>query len=522
MRRTRFMTWVFFLLSLAFFAVRDFRWALEAPLVASLPEFWTGEYGAAALSASEAARADLRLPLSERMILLLGAGRALDHLYTLERYATSERLREMAGEAERRGDASFLAFAALHLPVRTMRDDIFRFAESAAGRDPSLTWLFYDVAYRVSEEWESPPVKAKLESWISKLKSWDPDNALPYLLEAGIIWGRQEGLRKVGSSDPSRIRELLEGELAWQRTMEAAFTRPQYSSYRLRRFQLERKVMTERGWSQPVVLVSVISQYPVPNVLISLRYANLLVNSQGRDAEAAGQLNKALRFYEEAVRFGGRLRAQGHGLLENLVGGACQRAAYARLVPALKKAGRVEQAEVFEYADQVDLNFIRSLRGDPFLQTAYYNWLSFLVNLFATATWTFLLLSLSTVGYVNAKRWVRKEKKGRIYRVLTIAENYLPVLLFLSCLGLYLAFAPFTRNYRFYLATSGPTTRLDLFATNSYPLPHWRSWNELPLENPFSPYAGYALVALGGLTVASLAGEWYTRRRAKPQKPRPA
>ena len=94
MRRTRYLTWVFLVLSLAFFTIRDFRYALEAPL-ASL---W-----------------------SERMLSWFTAGASgprytpwLARLYTLERYVSPAQLVALADEAAGRGDSEFAAFAALN------------------------------------------------------------------------------------------------------------------------------------------------------------------------------------------------------------------------------------------------------------------------------------------------------------------------------------------------------------------------------------------------------------------------
>ena len=64
----------------------------------------------------------------------------------------------------------------------------------------------------------------------------------------------------------------------------------------------------------------------------------------------------------------------------------------------------------------------------------------------------FFILTLFCVVYVNAKRWIRPEQKGRLYQAVTIAENYAPILLFVSCLALYVTFSPYGQNFAHYMS----------------------------------------------------------------------
>jgi hypothetical protein len=105
MRRTRFMSWFFLVLSLSFFLVRDFRFALEAPLA----NLWWARLNTFP-----------RIP-SPR----------LAKLYTLERYVSTAKLRALAEKAAERGDSRFVAFAALTLPQREASADITRLADRA-------------------------------------------------------------------------------------------------------------------------------------------------------------------------------------------------------------------------------------------------------------------------------------------------------------------------------------------------------------------------------------------------------
>jgi hypothetical protein len=122
-------------------------------------------------------------------------------------------------------------------------------------------------------------------------------------------------------------------------------------------------------------------------------------------------------------------------------------------------------------------------------------------------------LTLLCVAYVNLKQWIRREKRGRIYQLMTVAENYLPVLLFLSCAALYLTYRPYATNFHYYLTATGQITGLEPFFTNVFPNPIVlpRAYY-LPVEEPFGVYVWWALGF--GLAAVIIAGvqEWRARQ----------
>src|SRR5271157_5718368 len=66
------------------------------------------------------------------------------------------------------------------------REASFRLAEQAVSRDPKLTWVLYHVLNRFRAVKE-PALAQRFQEWVRKLKEADPDNALPYLLQAEIL-----------------------------------------------------------------------------------------------------------------------------------------------------------------------------------------------------------------------------------------------------------------------------------------------------------------------------------------------
>jgi hypothetical protein len=135
---------------------------------------------------------------------------------------------------------------------------------------------------------------------------------------------------------------------------------------------------------------------------------------------------------------------------------------------------------------------------DPLAQSSNYNWGALTVHFFAALTSVFGIITLLIVLYVNAKRWVRPEKKGQLYQMLTGAENYVPIMLFLSCLGLYVSYYPYAQNFHHYMSATGEIHDFEPLFFNVLPNffgPPGKVG--LPVEDPFLPYIWYALAGLG-------------------------
>ncbi len=198
MRRTQFMTWFFLLLSLVLFGKRDFRVALESPLESFIPAGWTGDYGSLEASKKLYASLGIDAPLPFRIFVGLHLAGTLEPLYTLGRYVSPEQFIQMAHAAEQQldkhpnptleqDDKEFLAFAALHLPLNGAPEDVCQLTERTVGRDPKLSWLLFQVAYRLRDNWEARALNEKLLAWADQLQAWDPDNAAVYLFRAELI-----------------------------------------------------------------------------------------------------------------------------------------------------------------------------------------------------------------------------------------------------------------------------------------------------------------------------------------------
>lgn len=477
MRRTRFMSMMFLALSVAFFFLQDFRWGLEVPYVA-----WR-------LEVSQWSR-PTRVPM-----------------------ISSAKVRALATRYPE--DAEALAFAALHLCGENW-EEAADLADRAVSRDPRLTWIYYQVAYgKGQDHWTDPAAGPRVKVWISKLQAWDPDNAVPYLLE-GEYWKKTTQAQSWSYLVPSDAKAFAVAAQhpEWTSPMGRAYEQPRYDSYTPRRFDLERKVLLREGWATPAGAVIFMAEAPLPSLLNVRDYANFVVFYQGKEAEKAGRVEAALQADIKVSNFGRRMRLGGSTVIENLIGLALDRIASQEMRDLLKRAGRPSDALPFELRLAEQDRYTTSMRKDPLAHSANDLWQATMIMIFGLLVALFGGITLVAVVYVNAKRWIRREKHGRIYGFFTTLENYAPILLFFSCLGLYLFYAPFAQNFHYYMTATAPMQDLEPFFFHAYPLPQL-SWGAgLPPENPFHDYLWWAF---GIVAVTVLLAWWDARSERRAQ-----
>lgn len=470
MRKTRFMSLLFVVLSIAFFFMPEFRQGLEMAgwgLVETSYVDWLDRVG----------KFDRRI------------------------------VKQFALAAEQQRDAQTLAFLSLYYGSDEERN---RYAEQAVALDPQFTWVYYDQLsyglWRLGAEPRSD--NPRLDQWIARLKAWDPENAAPYLFEGELIV-----LRRRDKFPSYRDLSGLEKETAWRQAMAKAFAAPRIDSYLVRRFELQRAWLRRNHLDRPGVMLALIAIYPYfPNLPGTLMYVDLLVRKLGQEAEQAGHVPEALNYYWTAAHFCERVRLQGYLPGEQSKGAIMQRTACEKLLPLLRRTARADEAAEVENALE-EIRRTLFIRGqDPLDQTSNYQWATWLVHLFAGLVLAFGVLTGLTVIYVNAKRWVRLEKKGRLYQLLTMAENYAPIFLFLACLGFYLSYYPYAANFHYYMEARGELRNILAAGFNIFPSFDLIPDNSgAPLGNPFRRYGWFVLVGVGLIVIIS-----YLFRRGAP------
>lgn len=467
MRRTRYMSLIFLALSLAFFVARDFRWALEVPLWEWRYDRWTKRF-------------------------LEGGLRDPEPLPVL----SEEQFGQLAQAAEH-GDASALAFLALHRNSAGFNQRA-SYAEQAVARDPRLAWVYHFVALDYSDQWSDPPVAARVQPWIAQLENSYPENCVPYLLHAQFVEKRTPDWPKSLSWRKDPDHEFLLRQKEWMEAMDHAFHASRHDDFIFTAFLLERDVLSARGWATPEAFLAIGTALPLANILNTRHYANLQVHYLARKDEQAGRLNQAIQRYYLVSNFSLTLRHSDE-LLAQLVGVALEKDLAPRMKAALEKAGRKEEATALEVRLRDDL--VQALRN-PLARNAMPMWLALLVHIFAYAVVASAGLTAISISYVNAKRWVRPEHQGPLFRFMTTLENYAPLVLFGTCLGLFLAYSPYAQNFHYYMTVTGDLRRVQSFSSNVFPF--FSTASPFLLQNPFRSYLYWALgfAALASLLAA--------------------
>lgn len=412
-------------------------------------------------------------------------------------------LAKYARVAEEQCDARTLAFVAGQ--TYTGRDAL-RLADQAVAIDPKFTWIYSQLFRGL---WgNDAQTQAARDRLIQRLEAWDPDNSFPYLMEAQEVLAR---MARKGMSFPMIYYvDRLASFPAWREAMAKAFAAPRFDSYAARWFELNRAWLTEHGLARPGLFLTLLGARPLANVGRGgvSSYADLLINELGKKAEAAGRVDEALGYYWAVAHMGEQLHLQGVGMAEQQAGESLQIQAYGRLLPLLRSMGRLQEASTIEYALAQLSRENDTYRGKyPFARSSNYNWAATIMDSTGTLVLTLVLLTILSLVYVTAKRWVRPEKKGPLYRIVKGAESWLAALLFLACVGLYFSYYPYAQNFHHYMTTGGEIHDLEPLWYNTLPtFGRVSDYNVLPIGSPFRPYVWYALagmvlVALGAVVL---------------------
>ena len=195
---------------------------------------------------------------------------------------------KLAAKAEANHDAEGLAFAALH---RRSANDGAKWADEAVALNPQLTWIYAVMANGLRP-------RSEIDVWISKLNQFDPQNAVPYLIQAE---GGQESEVRSGKFI---YREYLT-DPEWLNAMASAFGSPKIDTYGDRVKNLDREVAQRYGIYDAHAAQNeyFLIAGAFPGMGNSIDYVNLLVKS-GNDLAAHGDLAGAERQYRRAAHFG--------------------------------------------------------------------------------------------------------------------------------------------------------------------------------------------------------------------------
>jgi hypothetical protein len=350
-----------------------------------------------------------------------------------ESFFSKRTLGQMERQAIAQSDARALAFVALHHP--DIKEAALA-AEKAIALDAQLTW----ISSRFSRAY---PLEHNPAPWIARLKAWDPDNAFPYLLEAGAFFDKASSETGWMSRSPLEQRRAMAAESDFLSPMQKAFAAPKYDNYAAQRFELDRAVFQQQGWDRPDLLMFAEASRTFPNLLATRTYAEYLVEDVGGAAERAGRNEEAVAQYQLVGQFGVRLQRAPNDLIERLIGIAIRLIAYKHLSPLLRHQGHIEEAALVE-SQVADLHDSAGLERKYRLNEDTANRAAPLVLISGVLVLVFAAATLAWLGSVVLLRW--KENGSSLLNYFASVASAAPLLLLLASLSLYSAYYPYVRD----------------------------------------------------------------------------
>ena len=199
---------------------------------------------------------------------------------------TQEKLDRLGQEAERLHDSKMLAFVATRIwdPAKSAH-----YADAAVALDQNLTWIYFEtngLGFMIH------PTEQELLRRSSLLQKWDPNNAMPWLMEANIAFSRFRVISGnpqwlISSLSWNSAAEQLGKNPGWATSMQKAFAAGRYDDYVRRSYDLTLSVMREHGMDNPVELSLETFSLKTPNLLMMQVYSAGLIED-GKAREGAG------------------------------------------------------------------------------------------------------------------------------------------------------------------------------------------------------------------------------------------
>ncbi len=426
--------------------------------------------------------------------------RAAPEAWSVSRQPLSDgTLRGMAERGLREHDASLVAFAALHLQDLPAAS---RYAEQAIAMNPKLTW----IATRFANPVDSNPAISK--AWVERLTAWDPDNAVPHLFAAELLYARSFA---DGSLDDAAALRLA-NSTAWGEKMRAALAAPRFDNYTQRRFELDRSVLRRLRGSETDALLWYASGLGYINLSEVSAYAGLITRKLGPQAEQTGHTAEAADLYWSVARFGEHLAKGSSWEWERVVAAKLESSAYASLAGLATRAGKKDEAAALTLlsqgaerdgaVSQSESNEASRTRWALAERPAMLAWVAsglVLLSAIACLAWAVLL------GFRSEDRVLGGWLGG-----VALGLSYAPIVLVASTTVMYAAMLPYLRSAEEFATGRELANTLApfwfSFRTELDPLVDWRVY----VQHLLLP----ALFSLAVLITGIAALRWMARHRA--------
>jgi hypothetical protein len=402
----------------------------------------------------------------------------------------------MAREAEANHDAKTLAY--LSARMNTPEENA-RLADEAVSLDPSLTWIYIKGAGSNYVYTQIPEKRA----WMSKLEASDPDNAMPYLMQAAVR------SNEIFYANNLRIsNELLIADPAWRADMEKSFAAPRYDSYYDRGMDLQQAVLKAHNLRDPEDVSLGISESYGPGLGQAQTYSKLLLK-QAKDAQQKGDTATATHLAWTILQFIERTRPTVHGEYTRISLDSTTQSACAFLQPLEAAAGHADVAKLL--ASQNATLTKRLAEKNPYYATYLRRQHDGTGTILHSSAAGLLLFGsailLSALVFLVA-RFVPLRREGVAYRWACNCLRFAPAGFAAATALMALTFAPYLNTVNDYLNGMRAPATIDALISVEYSLYQFPNRIFNPLNQAM--YASLLRAAL--LVVVIIAGALFLGR----------
>lgn len=435
------------------------------------------------------------------------------HGYTMTN-SDERALDKLAARAEQEKDAGTLGFVALSPSPNATRASELRaseLVERTVALDPSFIWIYGAKNHR-------PDYHPVQKEWLERLKAADPDNAVPFLMEANAL--AQQKLNSLsGPAHPTdKDFENLGDDPQWMALMGRAYAAPKYDSYLQKHVQLMRSVWDRDPNLPPEIFLTGLWSHPIPDLRLIKLYAQIELN-EAKKERVAGDLTQAETTAGRVAAFGERMRDSSGTVIEGLIAIAILRMAVKELAEIYRSEGKTDEArKATAHMDELEQTVRNRFGHDEPGRVARIRTLrreAALLQGFGILGGISLLAAVVGVLFLELWPGSKAAQKGLLRRAVCFAVDWAPSTLLVASGAFLVCFLPFQRV-------------LAEFRVSSYQLTDEQRvtdamWSLMAVpEHMLSDDSAVAFwstltVMLSALVVFIVAWSFYRSRRAQTQ-----
>jgi hypothetical protein len=355
-----------------------------------------------------------------------------------------KRVLKLREEAKRTQDTQLLAFAAL--AYSDDNNERLNFAKEAVRRDPSLTWIYSKIRLNEKPCCMLHPLD---EQGVIALQKWDPENALPRILAADVIFEHiEKAWYDKGMQGSSNVDKATQQDSKWLSAMNSAFRAPKFDSYQSQEFALYRDIAYRYDIRGGDLVLGIFWNSGEWQSYRQISLYNQLLWDNGDAALARGKLDDAAALYREPLIFAEQVLGQDQTAIAPFELPFVKRTSYQKLIPVFEKMGRKDDESLAQFQLQSvesELQTASTARRWRWLDAD--GWTGLAIRSLALAIPVLGFLILICLGFLFLGRSKDLNSRGRSFAFASWGIDCAPLLLLTACVGIFAVWQPLALSY---------------------------------------------------------------------------